>query len=116
MLFTLLKNGIILVILLGILFAVTRVSPSIKKQTDAQIAKVLGAKTVAGEKEKSLPEDLKKDAKDQAINLKERAMEVDLNDIGTAVGRLRQIPNDAREMIEGTRAEAEKFWKQNAGQ
>ncbi len=89
------KNILILVIIGGILFIATRYIPQVKKQTDTQIAKVLGAKTASSSASLPLAESLKKDTKEQIDEAKKKAFQIKLGDIISTFGRLQKIPKDA---------------------
>jgi len=96
--FGLLKNLLIVVFLIGALYAVTLFSSDVKKQADTQFAKVLGAKSMRLKSDNPLPEELKKDAEEQLGDAKEKAMHVDLSDIFRTVNRLQKIPKDMQQL------------------
>lgn len=94
MLLSLFKNLIILLILAGIIIGATKFIPTLKKQTGNQIAKVLGAKSSAGEPQDALADSLQHDAKQQVEKAKETALHLNLSDLINTVNRLQKIPRD----------------------
>jgi len=99
MIFGFIKNLLIVIVLFGALYAVTQYSPIIKKQTDTHIAKVLGTKTESSSENTALPDDLKKDAEEQVETVKEKAMDISLNDALEHGKRLQKIPEDVQSFV-----------------
>jgi len=94
MLFTLLRNIVIVFVLFGLLYSATKLSPDVKNQVFNTAAKVLGANTQSDQKNSNLSENLKKDAGEQIDTVKEKAMDVTLNDLINGTKRLGKIPED----------------------
>lgn len=94
MLFTVLRNIVIVFVLFGLLYSATKLSPDVKNQVFNTAAKVLGATTHSSAADSNLSENLKKDAGEQLDTVKEKAMEVTVKDIVSGVERLRKIPED----------------------
>jgi hypothetical protein len=110
MLFSVLKNILIIFLLIGGLFAITKISPKIKKQADTNISKVLGTKTIAQTSEE-LPSALKKDATEQLEIAKDQAMKVNLGDIVNSVKRLEKIPKDLQSVQSETLKQLTSWYK-----
>ena len=94
----LLKNLIILLLIGGILYGVTQVSPFIKEQTNKHASGVLGAtsKTVP------LPDSLKKDTSEQLEKVKDSALQVNVQDVVNAFSHLSKIQKDTQNVIHTT--------------
>ena len=94
MLFTILRNIVIVFVLFGLLYSATKLSPDIKNQVYTTASKVLGANTQSVPKDANLSENLKKDAGEQIDTVKDKAMDLTLNEFVYGAKRLGKIPED----------------------